>query len=144
MRRKSSFPFYFSPSILAILLFSISFQWSQQVSAYYSQQLFMPSGYLSHNLFGFQHPSRIGDSGHVNTVSEEPKMVIIEGEQNDNDLETKTENQNSAEKEIPRRQMRHLLADEFGTGKMGRQYKRMRPCFYSPIQCLMRKRRSGE
>uniref|UniRef100_A0A915PDT8 Uncharacterized protein n=1 Tax=Meloidogyne floridensis TaxID=298350 RepID=A0A915PDT8_9BILA len=110
MRRKSSFPFYFSPSILAILL----------------------------------HPSRIGDSGHVNTVSEEPKMVIIEGEQNDNDLETKTENQNSAEKEIPRRQMRHLLADEFGTGKMGRQYKRMRPCFYSPIQCLMRKRRSGE
>ncbi|KAL7079476.1 hypothetical protein ACQ4LE_000990 [Meloidogyne hapla] len=150
MSRKSSFSFYFSPSILVILLFSISFQWqSQEVSAYYSQQLFMPSGYLSHNLFGFQHPSRIGDSGHVNTVSEEPKMVIIEGDQNgDDELETKTENQNSnernAEKEIPRRQMRHLLADEFGNGRMGRQFKRMRPCFYSPIQCLMRKRRSEQ
>ncbi|KAF7637696.1 hypothetical protein Mgra_00002956 [Meloidogyne graminicola] len=134
MRRKSSslFSFYFSPSILIILLFSISIQLqNNQINAYYSQQLFLPSGYLNKNLFGFQHPTKIGDSGHLN---EESKMVIIE--------ENNNENNELENKEIPRRQMRHLLADEFGSGQISRQFKRMRPCFYSPIQCLMRKRRS--
>lgn len=41
----------------------------------------------------------------------------------------------SLDEMLPRRNLREFSA-------YSRQYKRMRPCFYSPIQCLMRKRSS--
>lgn len=43
------------------------------------------------------------------------------------------------EEMLPRRDLRDFFAPYAGT----RQFKRMRPCFYSPIQCLMRKRSSN-
>jgi hypothetical protein len=46
-------------------------------------------------------------------------------------------NEESSEVSVPRRALRRF-ADET------HQFKRMRPCFYSPIQCLVKKRSVDE
>ncbi|KAL3108433.1 hypothetical protein niasHT_015355 [Heterodera trifolii] len=125
--------------------------------AYYAQHFYLPSSEFA-DTFGKRIGAQSMPIG-ANEWAAQPKMAMEreeeeegteEGQQQEGAEVMAESGEGKAKGEpmargnptkapvIPRRTLRHLFND-FGSDQMGRQYKRMKPCFYSPIQCLMKR-----
>ncbi|KAI1733306.1 hypothetical protein Ddc_02232 [Ditylenchus destructor] len=143
------------------LLISLVFLFASSVDAFYttefylpsSFQRFMPSNRLSDKESTHPHPQlspKIQFGLPLYAPAEMPEQIAAPMGQpqqiSENDItnEAKSDEIPAARRTmteerrndvLPRRTLRHLMGGEFG-GYGGNYRKFLRPCFYSPIQCL--------